>query len=263
MSILTSPYTLYTTSLSSFLISRYIINHVQKKGPISFAARTMKFNNAFYSLFSLALFICISSSYVTDLSTTPTPLSLKAITCTKSHTDFDQKLRLIYHVSKIYEYIDIFNVLAVGGEVNTHFGVHHFTVRLRLFPPFSSNTVFPSINILETPYLTYSRVILHPIGWKLFALLNTFHHSIMYAYFGGMTIFSDLLPWTGSLQLVLGLLGEVFVLWGRCGGKEGVWASGVAMALLGTYGVLFAGDLMRRGEKDEKVKKEGKETKAQ
>jgi len=85
----------------------------------------------------------------------------------------------------------------------------------------------------------------------------------MYAYFGGMTIFSDVLPWTGSLQLVLGLLGEVFVLWSGCEGKEGVWASGVAVGLLGTYGVLFAGDLMRRGEKNEKVKEEGKETKEQ
>jgi hypothetical protein len=137
MSNLTSPYTLYTTSLSSFLISRYIINHVQKNGPISSAGRTMKFNNGFYSLFSLALFICISSSIFTDLSEAPTPLSSKAIICTHSHTEFDKKLRLIYHVSKIYEYIDIFNVLAVGGEVNTHFWVHHFTVRLRLFPPLS------------------------------------------------------------------------------------------------------------------------------
>jgi len=129
MSIFTSPYILYTTSLSSFLISRYIINHVQKNGPISFAARTMKFNNAFYSFFSFALFICISSSFFTDLSPANTSLSLKAIICTESHTDFDKKLRLIYHLSKIYEYIDIFNVLAVGGEVNTHFWVHHFTVR--------------------------------------------------------------------------------------------------------------------------------------
>jgi hypothetical protein len=216
----------------------------------------MKFNNVFYSLFSLALFICISSSFFADLSKTTTPLSLNTIICTQSHTDFDKRLRLIYHVSKIYEYVDIFNVLAVGGEVNTHFWVHHFTVRL---VPLS--LLSPSFNILKTPYLTYSRVILHPIGWKLFALLNTFHHSLMYAYFGGMTVFSDVLPWTGSLQLVLGLLGEVFVLWRRCGGKERLWASGVAMGLLGTYGVLFAGDLRGRGGKGGKVKEEEKESK--
>jgi len=81
----------------------------------------------------------------------------------------------------------------------------------------------------------------------------------MYAYFGGMTIFSDVLPWTGSLQLVLGLLGEVFIVWSGCGGREGLWASGVAMGLLGTYGVLFAGDLRGRGEKDGKTKEVGKE----
>jgi hypothetical protein len=254
MSILISPNTLYTTSLSSFLISRYIINHVQKNGPISFAGRIKKFNNVFYSLFSLALFICISSSFLAGLSEATTSLSLNTIICTQSYTDFDKKLRLIYHVSKIYEYIDIFNVLAVGGEVNTHFWVHHFTVRLRLFPPFPSKPISSSINILKTPYLTYSRVILHPIGWKLFAVLNTFHHSIMYAYFGGMAIFSDVLPWTGSLQLVLGLWGELFVVWSGCGGREGLWASGVAVGLLGTYGVLFAGDLRGRGEKGEKLK---------
>jgi hypothetical protein len=81
----------------------------------------------------------------------------------------------------------------------------------------------------------------------------------MYAYFGGMTIFSDVLPWTGSLQLILGLLGEVFVLWGGCGEIEGRWASYVAMGLLGTYGLLFAGDLRGRGKKDEEVEKESKD----
>jgi hypothetical protein len=256
MSILTSPYTLYTTSVSSFLVSRYIINHVHKHGPISFAAKTTKSNNVFYSLFSLALFICVSSSYIIDLSEATTPLSLKSLICTKSQTEFDKKLRLIYHVSKIYEYIDIFNVLAVGGEVNTHFWVHHFTVHL--YPTFPLS---PSINISKTPYLTYSRVILHPISWKLFAVLNTFHHSLMYAYFGGMAIFSDVLPWTGSLQLILGLLGEVLVVLKGCGEEGGLWASGVAVGLLGTYGVLFSGDLRGRGEKSGKVKEVGKESK--
>ena len=40
-----------------------------------------------------------------------------------------------------------------------------------------------------------------------------------------------------------------------------MWASGVAVGLLGTYGLLFAGDLMRRGEKGEKVEEVRKESK--
>jgi hypothetical protein len=83
----------------------------------------------------------------------------------------------------------------------------------------------------------------------------------MYAYFGGMTVFSDVLPWTGNLQLVVGLTGESFLVWGGCGEKEGLWASGVAIGLLGTCAVLFAGDLMERGKKGEKTKEMEKESK--
>jgi hypothetical protein len=51
-------------------------------------------------------------------------------------------LRYIFHASKIYEYADIFNVLAAGGVVNVHFGIHHFTVRLT-----SLLSLFKSINL--------------------------------------------------------------------------------------------------------------------
>jgi hypothetical protein len=104
-------------------------------------------------------------------------------------------------------------------------------------------------------YLTYSRVMLYPAGWKLFAGLNTLHHAIMYAYFGGAAIFSDILPWTGMLQLVAGILGESYVIrdvWsgGReCGSVDSLWANWVALGLLSTYLVLFTRDLRARGEK--------------
>jgi len=107
-------------------------------------------------------------------------------------------------------------------------------------------------------YLTYSRVILYPSGWKIFAFLNTMHHAIMYAYFGGAAIISDVLPWTGTLQLVTGILGEVYVVRDVCGGgkecgsMESLWANGLALGLFSTYMVLFAGDLRARGEKGEK-----------
>jgi GNS1/SUR4 family len=98
-------------------------------------------------------------------------------------------------------------------------------------------------------------VILYSAGWKIFAELNTLHHAFMYAYFGGAAIFSDILPWTGTLQLVAGIIGEIYVIkdvWrgGRdCGSMESLWANGLALGLLSTYLVLFTGDLRARGEK--------------
>jgi hypothetical protein len=83
----------------------------------------MLYNNRIYSLASLILFLAIVLSLLEPLHLT----SVKAILCS-SPPDRDEPLRHIFHISKLYEYIDIFNVLAVGGLVNTHFWVHHFTV---------------------------------------------------------------------------------------------------------------------------------------
>lgn len=77
----------------------------------------------------------------------------------------------------------------------------------------------------------------------------------MYAYFGGAQIFSDILPVTGVLQLAVGILGELYVVWAGCAGEGSAWASVLATGLLGTYAVLFSGDLRGRG----KAKGEGKE----
>src|ERR1700753_815731 len=104
-------------------------------------------------------------------------------------------------------------------------------------------------------YLTYARVLLYPAGWKFFAGLNTMHHAFMYAYFGGAAIFSGILPWTGALQLVIGILVELYLfkdIWSgerNCGSRESLWANGLALGLLSTYLVLFTGDLRARGEK--------------
>ncbi|OBT92629.1 hypothetical protein VE01_09811 [Pseudogymnoascus verrucosus] len=62
-----------------------------------------------------------------------------------------------YHASKFYEYVDILNVLASGGEIDLHFGVHHLT----------------------TMYMTYARVLHHSEGWCVFAALNTAHHVLI------------------------------------------------------------------------------------
>lgn len=66
-----------------------------------------------------------------------------------------------------------------------------------------------------------------------------------------MTLFSNLLPWTGYLQLVVGMAGEVFILRDGCGKVEGEWAHWVGLGLLGVYSVLFFGDVVNREEKGE------------
>jgi hypothetical protein len=232
-SILASPYLLYSTSITSFILARLIISHVKKHGPISFTGRVTKYNSIVYSIASLILCIAITVSIWTDISQTPN-LSINSVICSPSRSDYDLTLRYIYHASKIYEYVDIFNVLASGGIVNAHFGVHHFT----------------------TAYLTYARVFLYPVGWKVFAFLNTFHHAFMYAYFGGASVFSEILPVTGVLQLAVGILGELYVIWSDCAGEGALWANYLAVGLLGTYAVLFAGDLRERG-KEEDVERVG------
>jgi hypothetical protein len=127
MKTLSSPNLLYTTSALSFLFARFIISLIQKKGPVSFAPTLIKYNSLFYAFASLGLFIGILGSIWTEISQTSSQ-SLRSFICTKSISSTDQTLRYLYHFSKLYEYVDIFNVLAVGGVVNTHFWVHHFTV---------------------------------------------------------------------------------------------------------------------------------------
>jgi hypothetical protein len=126
-SILSSPNTLYTTSITSFLIARFIIHRVKNHRPIRVARTIMKYNSIIYSAFSLVLFFGILASFWVDISSTPN-LSLRTLICSPSTSNLDQRLRYTYHASKFYEYIDIFNVLAVGSVVNTHFWFHHFTV---------------------------------------------------------------------------------------------------------------------------------------
>lgn len=108
------------------------------------------------------------------------------------------------------------------------------------------------MRIYQTPYLTYMHTVTHPTSWHMFAILNTFHHFLMYAYFGGITTFSDILPWTGYAQLLVGIAVEGWVGLGGCdGGGDwgGGWWNAVVLGLLGVYAVLFWGDLRGRGKK--------------
>lgn len=80
----------------------------------------------------------------------------------------------------------------------------------------------------------------------------------MYAYFGGVTLFSSLLPWTGYFQLIVGMFGEVFILREGCGKVEGKCAHFVGLGLLGVYSVLFFGDVVNRGEKGKRKESDEK-----
>ncbi|CAI4213942.1 unnamed protein product [Parascedosporium putredinis] len=102
----------------------------------------------------------------------------------------DATSRYAYHYSKFYEYVDILNVRASGGAIDLHFGFHHLT----------------------TCYLTWARTAHNYNGWKPFAISNTFHHAIMYAYFGGWELPRPILPWTGALQLIIGMIADALVI---------------------------------------------------
>jgi len=126
--ILSSSYFLYATTLSSLISARIIVIRVRRSGPISDADTLMKYHNRFYSIMSLLLCIGLIRSLWGEFSQASNA-SIKSIVCYTSLSDDDLNLRYLFHASKFYEYIDIFNVLVVGGTVNTHFGFHHFTVR--------------------------------------------------------------------------------------------------------------------------------------
>ncbi|KAF7554555.1 hypothetical protein G7Z17_g2858 [Cylindrodendrum hubeiense] len=137
----------------------------------------------------------------------------------------DETARRIYHASKFYEYVDVLGVRAGGGVIDLHFGFHHLT----------------------TPYLSYVRVTLHSDGWWVLASLNTLHHGLMYAYFGGAGFLRRALEGTGTMQLAVGIGGEAWMLWGRLGKEnQAVWPHAVGLGLLGAYLVLWVRDVRMR-----------------
>lgn len=183
--------------------------HVSLNGPIPGARTLTTINSWFYALVSLGLFLIILSPF------------------------HDFLARSLYHASKFYEYVDILNVLASGGEIDLHFGVHHLT----------------------TMYMTYARVLHHSEGWRVFAALNTAHHVVMYAFFGGATWVRPILPWTGALQLLVGIVADFWVGRKKIERGEEVWPNFVGGGLLATYFLLFLRDLeLRRRERRERLK---------
>lgn len=155
------------------------------------------------------------------------------ILLSREGTSHDLLARRIYHLSKFYEYTDVLAVRASGGIINLHFAIHHLT----------------------TPYLTLVRVLHNSEGWKIGAAFNVFHHVIMYAYFGGVSTLRGLLPWTGTAQLVGGLLVEVMVVREKMERKSGrVWPNFVAGGLGCVYFCLWVRELVQMRDEGRREK---------
>lgn len=231
ISLVTYLYTL--TSLPGILCPTVILvitasllrSRVRSHGRVPLASTLIKANSRFYAAVSLYLLITLLLSRI--ISSNSTIWLLPS----------DVHRRYFYHLSKFYEYIDIFLVLANGGQIGLHFGFHHLT----------------------TPYLTYLRVLNDHRGWELFAGLNALHHVLMYGYFGGVSTFRPMLPWTGTLQLAIGIVTEITLIWLKLVDGEVLWPNVVACLLLGCYGILFVRDIQIEKREDDKAKQGGSE----
>lgn len=166
--------------------------YITKNGPQPIAAAVASVNNQVYALFSASLSYLLIQSYITSQSIIPgqeTTVSLPfnfSIPYLNQSTFTVSNLALIYHYSKIYEYIDVFLLLAQGKVVGEHVAFHH----------------------LSAPYLTYFRVLnCSGEDWRVFALANTVHHTVVYSYFGGLGYgwLRSIKACTGWAQLVLGI----------------------------------------------------------
>ncbi|KAI1734623.1 hypothetical protein F4680DRAFT_337509 [Xylaria scruposa] len=143
------------------------------------------------------------------------------LTLSSNHHD---TARTAYHISKFWEYIDVLTVRAGGGRIGLHFGFHHLT----------------------TPYLTFFRVLRNSEGWRTFAALNTAHHTLMYAYFGGAAFLRPVLDFTGCAQLVIGFGVEARVLLSREAEEIQIWPHVFTAGLLSSYLVLCTREMRIR-----------------
>lgn len=210
---ITSPASLVAlTSIQTlmFILVWACLHHrVAKNGPFPKARGISKIHNILYSIINIPLLVLILSS--------------------PPHGDL--LARRIYHLTKTYEYLDIFTVCASGSPIALHFAVHHLT----------------------TPWLTLGRVLYNSDGWRIGAALNITHHVIMYAYFGGLTAVRRVLPITGMVQLVVGLIIEVLVVREKVRSGREMWPNVFAIGMASTYLGLFFRELWL-GKGAEKVK---------
>ncbi|KAJ9645595.1 hypothetical protein H2204_001176 [Knufia peltigerae] len=192
--------------------------YVERNGAFPWTRTVIHLNSQAYSLFSLVLaYLILNDAF-----------HFQEISGIKS-----SDLAYVYHLSKFYEYIDVFNLVANGQSIGPHMAFHHIT----------------------TPFLTYFRV-LNASEWQLFAFLNCFHHFWMYAYFGGMSAFRPVLPITGWLQLAGGIALDVRYLILNSQKAPESANRAIAVLLLTRYAMLFHEEL--KGGSQQKSNKVGK-----
>ncbi|EXJ66362.1 uncharacterized protein A1O5_10514 [Cladophialophora psammophila CBS 110553] len=176
--------------------------YVARNGPFRFARPVTRLNSQLYALFSLALAYLILNDV----------LHFQDLQQVVKSSD----LAYIYHLSKFYEYIDVFNLVAAGTPINPHMAFHHIT----------------------TPFLTHFRV-LNASDWQLFAFLNCFHHFWMYAYFGGVTAFRPILRVTGWVQLIAGIGMDVYYFASHGQGAPEARNRAIGIMILTRYAMLY------------------------
>lgn len=111
---------------------------------------------------------------------------------------YAEELVFLFYMSKMYEFLDLVLVVLTHNEqvVGAHFRVHHIT---------TASVVWASFYAQHDKALTAVHML--PI------LTNTIHHMFMYLYFGGVTRFRKLMPFTGTIQLVVGVLVVLLSMW--------------------------------------------------
>ncbi|PGH27707.1 hypothetical protein AJ80_00494 [Polytolypa hystricis UAMH7299] len=238
---------LLSSSITLITIAISLRIYVRRHGPIRFASKLTKINNYFYA--TASLFFCIAILSSSSFFTRKMNFESGLLLLFEASLVGDETRRKIYHLSKFYEYVDILNVLASGGQVGLHFGFHHLTLM----------SDFMAGGGKKTPYLTYFRVLHHHEGWTLVAGLNTLHHVFMYAYFGGMGFLRPILPMTGMFQLIVGIAGEIWIVCRNMNAapEMQLWPHVACAGLLGTYLVLYIAEMKEMSQKDKVDKKKG------
>jgi hypothetical protein len=236
----------------------YLRGYVSKHGAFPVFSTIITINSILYAAFSALLSYLLIQSYLLQHASPDKPISIPlplglTIPFLDKSTLTIAEMGYIYHLSKFYEYIDVINLVGQGKVVGPHMAFHHIT----------------------TPYLTCFRVLgCTGEDWRVFALANTVHHTLLYAYFGGIGDWlKRIIPVTGCVQLALGVGVDVWWMYLTEGGRkvEGTGAledearnRGIAILVLVRYGMLFAEELKggRAGmgkEEREKLQAQGGE----
>ncbi|KAH8678853.1 hypothetical protein BGZ60DRAFT_402004 [Tricladium varicosporioides] len=124
--ITTFPTYLHLSTLLLLSTTTLIRRRVEIHGSNPAFPKTTKFNSIVYSFFSLVL--CLALLYSILIPMTSEKSTWGTLICYLPTMKLDHALAKVFHYSKLYEYVDIINVLASGGSVNTHFWFHHLTV---------------------------------------------------------------------------------------------------------------------------------------